>query len=99
MASPQDASSTTLKSDDLIDAVTNVGNSISRVGLAVVTVPTYLLPEKSRADVISATNNLFNTIGTIHLSVFKTVVSGIGTATSGLTKVVSETSAQLAPKK
>ncbi len=99
MASPQDVSSTAPKSGDLIETVTTIGNNISRVGVAVVTAPTYFLPEKSRTDVVSATNNLFNTIGALHLSVFKTVVTGLGTVTRDLSKAVSDTSAQLAPKK
>jgi hypothetical protein len=87
MADSQNSGGATLKSGDLADTAATIGASLARVGVAVVTLPTYFLPAKARTDVVDTTTELFNAAGAFHLSIVKAVISGLSTATREINRV------------
>ncbi len=88
------------KSGDLTNAITNLGTSLTRVSVAAMTLPTYLLPERSRAEATGAATNFVNAVGAFHLSFAKTVVTSASAVVRGLSNVansVQQTSKTVAP--
>jgi hypothetical protein len=64
----------------LVEVAEELRPNLARVGTALVGIPFLLLPQKNRDEAMEATNNLFNTVGDIHLSLTKSVVDGVGSA-------------------
>jgi len=61
---------------------------MTRLGVTIATLPLSVLPEKARTDATAATNELFNTVGNLHLSIAKTAIRGLSAATREINKAI-----------
>ncbi|NNJ09798.1 hypothetical protein EKD04_005615 [Chloroflexales bacterium ZM16-3] len=86
MADTQNSGNTAPKGEDLAEAVVAMSNSMARVGVMVATLPLAVLPPKAREDATAVANDLFNSVGSLHLSIAKTAIRGLSAVTSELTK-------------
>ncbi len=89
-----DTLSTTSSTESLAEAAGALGASLVRTSFTLVTLPLSVLPVKPREEATAAVTNLFKAVGDLHLSVLKTAVDGVGSATRALKE-----SAELASSK
>lgn len=80
--------------DDLVDAAAAFGAGVVRLGIAAAW-PLYLLPPKSRQDVIEVASNFAGAVGRLHLSLARGAIRGIEVVANELNRVIDE---QLGPE-
>jgi hypothetical protein len=86
MADTLNSGNTAPKGEDLAEAVVAISNSMTRVGVMIATLPLAILPPKAREDATAVANDLFNSVGNLHLSIAKTTIRGLSTVTRELSK-------------
>ena len=74
-----------------VETVANLGASVARVGVAVVTAPLSLLPQPTRTDATKATNDFVGAVGNFQLSIVKATIGGLNSLVESINKAISPT--------
>lgn len=90
---------TTPAANSLIDAATSLAATLTRTGVAIASAPLNLLPPQSRTDAVNAASGLINSVGSLHLSLLKAVVSGVNVASQEVDKALKDVSVPGVAKK
>lgn len=92
MSEPRKPNTTLPQSEELVDAAGKLGNTLVRLGTAVVAVPLSVLPAQTREDAVKATGDLLGAVGSLHLSLLRATARGVESAAHEFNKAVGEVS-------